>query len=120
MKLDVSFYYVGNIEKATEMYSKFLGKKPVYADDDWVRFELDGGNLALHLNENLEETSSEASVRYGATVSFSVHDIQETVDLARQTGFDLVGKIREQPFGKLAELRDSWGNRISLLEPPKK
>lgn len=45
MRLDVSFYYVGNMKKATSMYSKFLGKKPVYDGGHLVRFELEGGNL---------------------------------------------------------------------------
>lgn len=28
MKLDLAFYYVGDIKKATEIYSRFLGLPP--------------------------------------------------------------------------------------------
>ncbi len=117
MKLGVSFYYVGHIQKATEMYSRFLGVQPAYADDDWVKFHLEGGDLALHYHPNLQETKESTSPKYGATVSFSVPEIHQALAHATECGFNQVGTVDEQPFGKLANIQDPWGNRISLFEP---
>jgi extradiol dioxygenase family protein len=117
MQLGVSFYYVGDIPKATRAYSGFLQCNPVYSDQDWVRFHLDGGNLALHLNPDLAKTEENAPIKFGAVVSITVNDIQQAITRACKQGFRLVGEVQVQPYGKQAEIRDPWGNRLSLLEP---
>jgi len=117
MKLGVSFYYVGDTKKGTEIYRHFLGVKPTYADGHWAQFHLEGGDLALHHQSNLAETAENHPVRGGAIVSFTVPDIQEALVRARESGFRQVGSIDVQPFGSLANVRDPWGNHISLLQP---
>lgn len=116
MKLRVSFYYIGNIRKAIRVYSKFLGISPVYADKDWVRFHLEGGDLALHLNEDLSETSRHDPVQYGAVVSLTVENLQSALQLAKDCGFSQVGETHDLPYGTQAQIRDPWANRLSLVE----
>jgi len=117
VKLRVSFYYVGDLTKATRAYSAFLGVTPFYEDKDWVRFHLEGGDLALHRNEGLAETAAHQPIQFGAVISFTVQDIQATLKSAMDNGFHLVGDVQDFPYGKQVELRDPWGNRLSLVEP---
>lgn len=116
MKLRVSFYYVGNIQEATQVYSHFLRCSPRFSSPDWVQFHVDGGELALHLDPNLEKTEENAPIRFGAVVSFNVPEIQQALMLAKQEGFRQVGNVQIQTYGKQVEVRDPWGNRISLVE----
>ena len=117
MKLRVAFYYAGDLHKAAHVYSTLLGTSPIYADNDWVRFHLDGGDLALHHDPSLSEVETVEPIRYGAVVSLSVSDINATLALAQVSGFRQIGEIEVQPYGKQAHIRDPWGNRLSLIQP---
>jgi predicted enzyme related to lactoylglutathione lyase len=117
MKLGVSFYYVGNVQEATAAYSRLFATSPVYADEDWVRFHLEGGDLALHMASGLPRTKAVEPVRFGAVVSISVDDIHTFLRLAADCGFAQVGEVQGQAYGFQAEVRDPWGNRLSILQP---
>ena len=117
MKIGLCFYYVGDITEANQLYSRFLGCDPYIREPDWIRFHLDGGDLALHLDPKLPKTSSNESIRFGGVVSLTVTDLTQTLAQARQLGFRQVGEVQLEGYGKLAEIRDPWGNRFSLIEP---
>ena len=116
MQIGVSYYYVGDITEATQIYSSFLAHQPAISEQDWIRYHLDGGDIALHLNPDLPKTKEDTPMRFGAVVSFTVPDIQQVLIRATQHGFRQVGEVHVQPYGKLAEIRDPWGNRIALIE----
>jgi predicted enzyme related to lactoylglutathione lyase len=117
VKVGVSFYYVGDLKAAVEAYSSLLGTNPSYADDDWARFDLEGSALALHLHPELPRTKTPQAVRYGAIVSLTVEDIRAFLQAAEDSGFNVVGGIQDLPHGLQAEIRDAWGNRLSVLQP---
>jgi len=117
MRLGVSYYYVGDISEAVQIYSGFLEIEPVIHEPDWARYDLDGGSLALHLNQALPRVETDVPVRHGAIVSFTVPDILLALTRAKQLGFRQPVEVLFQPYGKLAEIRDPWGNRIALFEP---
>ena len=117
VKIGVSFYYVGDIQRATALYSSLLGSGPAYAEEDWVRFHLQGGDLALHLDPGRQPTTTSEDVRYGAVVSFTVEDIRTFLQLARSLGFIVAGDVQDLPYGFQAHLRDPWGNRLAVLQP---
>jgi predicted enzyme related to lactoylglutathione lyase len=52
-------------------------------------------------------------------VSLTVEDIRAFLELARDLGFIVIGDTQDLPYGLQAELRDPWGNRLSVLEPKK-
>ncbi len=118
MQLGVSYYYVGDIKEATQIYSGFLNRAPAINEQDWVRYHLEGGDLALHLNPRLPRTTTDEPIRFGAVVSFTVPDIRQTLERATRHSFRQVGEVQQEPYGKLAEIRDPWGNRIALIERP--
>jgi len=117
VKVGVSFYYVGNLEAAVEAYSALLGRSPSYADDDWASFDLEGSALAIHLNPKLPRTKAFEPVGYGAIVSLTVDNIESLLEIARRSGFTVVGEVQDLPYGLQAEIRDPWGNRLSALQP---
>jgi predicted enzyme related to lactoylglutathione lyase len=119
VKVGVSFYYIGDINRATDLYSRLLGSAPSYVNEDWVRFHLEGGDIALHLDPGLQPTIAAEPVRFGAIVSLTVEDIRAFLELARDLGFIVLGDTQDLPYGLQAELRDPWGNRLSVLEPKK-
>ncbi|MGQ0550881.1 MAG: VOC family protein, partial [Armatimonadota bacterium] len=65
----------------------------------------------------VKETSSLAPVRFGAVVSITVDDITKSLNVASQAGFTQVGEVQHQPYGDQAQIRDPWGNRLSILAP---
>lgn len=117
MKVGVSFYYVGDLKVAVAAYSSFLSTSPSYADDNWARFDLEGSALALHLDPKLPPTRVPQAVRYGAIVSLTVENIHAALQAAEDSGFTVVGEVQDLPYGLQAEIRDPWGNRLSVLQP---
>jgi predicted enzyme related to lactoylglutathione lyase len=117
MRLRVTFYYVGDLVAATEAYSKLLGLSPYYSDEDWVRFRLDGGDLALHLDASLLPHTRPGPVLHGAVASLSVDDIGVILEIAQHAGFQLHGDVQTLPYGMQARILDLWGNHISILQP---
>ena len=117
VKVGVSFYYIGDINRATDLYTRLFGSEPSYAEDDWVRFHLEGGDIAFHLDPGLRPTTVIEPLKFGAVVSLTVEDILAFLDLAQDLGFTIVGDIQELPYGLQAQLRDPWGNRLSALQP---
>ncbi|MDM7916177.1 MAG: VOC family protein [Candidatus Eisenbacteria bacterium] len=121
MRVGVSFYLVGDTKKATRIYSRLFETEPFLADGDWVEFSLEGGNVALHADPELKETNGADQTvpfRGGAIVSFRVPDVRAALDRALTAGFEQVGGLNVQPYGTIANLRDPWGNRLSVMEPP--
>jgi len=119
VKIGVSFYYIGDINRATDLYSRLFDSTPFSADEDWVRFHLEGGDIALHLDPGLQPTTAAEPVRFGAIVSLTVEDIHAFLELAQDLGFITIGDTLDLPYGLQAQLRDPWGNRLSVLEPKK-
>ena len=119
VKVGVSFYYIGDINRATNLYARLFGSAPSYADEDWVRFHLEGGDIALHLDPNLQATTAAEPVRFGAVISLTVEDIHAFLQLAQDLSFITIGDVLVLPYGLQAQLRDPWGNRLSILQPKK-
>src|SRR5512143_2950313 len=117
MKIGVSFYYVGDLKDAIEAYTGLLGIAPSNADADWARFDIEGTALGLHLDSRLPRIRTANPVRYGAIVSLSVGDIRTALETAGKAGFTQAGEVQDRPYGLLAQIRDPWGNRLSLIQP---
>lgn len=117
VKVGVSFYYVGDIQRAADLYSRLLETNPFFTSDDWLRFHLDGGDLALHLDPDLPPATAFEPVKYDAVVSLTVEDIHAFLQRAQDLGFTTTGEVQAQSYGLQAQIRDPWGNRLSVLEP---
>ena len=117
MKIGVIFYYVGDLQVAINAYSVILGTAPSDIDRDWARFKLEGSDLAVHLNPDLPRIKTSHPVKYGAVASLSVEAIHDFLALAEEAGFIGAGEVQDLPYGLQAQIRDPWGNRLSVLQP---
>ncbi|MCX4751389.1 VOC family protein [Kitasatospora sp. NBC_01287] len=63
-----------------------------------------------------EATDPEA--RPSWNVYFSVADTDHAVELADGLGADVLGEVRDSPYGRVAHLRDPQGGRFSLISRP--
>lgn len=125
MRVGVSFHYVGDMTRARSMYERLFAKAPEHGDDIWVQFQLDETTFALHLDPALAaegsatEGGSLAGARNGgAVVSFyEAEGFEAALERAIAAGFRQLGAVTDQPFGKLANLVDPWGNRFSVIRP---
>ncbi|MFE0463929.1 VOC family protein [Kitasatospora sp. NPDC058965] len=62
-------------------------------------------------------TSTDPEARPSWNVYFSVPDADATVELADRLGADVLGEVRDSPYGRVADLRDPQGGRFSVLGP---
>jgi hypothetical protein len=117
MKVSVIFYYVGHLQAGINAYSVLLGTAPSYADEGWARFNIEGSDLAIHLDPSLPRIATSDPVKYGAVVSLSVEAIHDFLALAKEAGFISVGEVQNLPYGLQAQIRDPSGNRLTVLQP---
>ncbi|MFE9424060.1 VOC family protein [Kitasatospora sp. NPDC006697] len=61
--------------------------------------------------------ATDPEARPSWNVYFSVADADESVALAERLGADVLGEVRDGPYGRWADLRDPQGGRFSLLGP---
>jgi predicted enzyme related to lactoylglutathione lyase len=61
--------------------------------------------------------ATDPEARPGWHVYFSVADADESAELAERLGADVLGEVRDSPYGRWADLRDPHGGRFSVLGP---
>ncbi|WP_051969760.1 VOC family protein [Kitasatospora azatica] len=61
--------------------------------------------------------ATDPEARPSWNVYFSVADADASVEQAGRLGADVLGEVRDSPYGRVADLRDPHGGRFSLLGP---
>lgn len=112
--LRTTIYKVGDIEKATEWYSKAFKTKPYFNEPYYVGFNIKGYELGLQPEETPTLEKTESVVSY-----WGVEKIQETFDRLINLG----AIENEKPYnvgGELmtATVKDPFGNVIGLIYNP--
>jgi lactoylglutathione lyase len=112
--LRTTIYKVGDIQKATEWYSKAFETNPYFNESFYVGFNIHGYELGLQPEENLTQNKSESVVSY-----WGVKNIQETFDRLIELGATANEKP-ENVGGELmtATVKDPFGNVIRLIYNP--
>lgn len=112
--LRTTIYKVGDIQKATEWYSKAFETNPYFNEPYYVGFNIQGYELGLQPEENPVLNKIESVVSY-----WGVEDIQETFDRLIELGaienekpYDVGGEIMT------ATVKDPFGNVIGLIYNP--
>lgn len=112
--LRTTIYKVGNIQKATEWYSKAFETNPYFEEPFYVGFNIYGYELGLQPEDNPNLSKSESVVSY-----WGVNDIQKTFDRL----IDLGATANEKPEnvgGEImtATVKDPFGNIIGIIYNP--
>lgn len=112
--LRTTIYKVGDIEKATEWYSRAFETKPYFNESFYVGFNIGGYELGLQPEANPTTDKVESVVSY-----WGVEDIQASYDRLLAIG----ASENEKPQnvgGELmtATLKDPFGNVIGLIYNP--
>jgi predicted enzyme related to lactoylglutathione lyase len=112
--LRTTIYKVGDIQKATEWYSKAFKTNPYFNEPYYVGFNIQGYELGLQPEENPTLNKIESVVSY-----WGVENIQETFDRLIELGatenekpYDVGGEIMT------ATVKDPFGNVIGLIYNP--
>jgi predicted enzyme related to lactoylglutathione lyase len=112
--LRTTIYKVGNIQEATEWYSKAFETNPYFNEPYYVGFNIKGYELGLQPEETPTLDKTESVVSY-----WGVENIQETFDRLIKLG----ASENEKPYhvgGDImtATVKDPFGNVIGLIYNP--
>lgn len=110
MRFDCVFYYVTDLDRAVDFYSRTLGLA-LLSRDVVARFRIDG--LLFELVPAADR--SRCSGAGNARVTFEVSDLEKEVELLRRKGVS-VGDIERVANGSLAEFADPDGNQLVLWQ----
>lgn len=120
--------FVADQERAKAFYTEKLGftlvtDQPLWpgATTRWISVAPSGGQPEVILykpDENWEHYSQ--VVGKSQAVTLDVTDIHGTVAELKSRGVEFAGEVDVQPWGSSVFLIDSEGNRLLLVEQPKR
>jgi catechol 2,3-dioxygenase-like lactoylglutathione lyase family enzyme len=111
------WYRVRDVEAARDFYTRELGFREVYFDEDdrWVRLDRGGFELAIAEGE-FEGAEQAGSGEGGAVATIDVDDVKAEAERLRDAGVN-VGTVVEIPGTiRLLDIYDPDGNRLQLSE----
>ena len=111
------WYRVSDVEAARDFYTRELGFREVYFDEDdrWVRLDREGFELAIAEGE-FAGAEQAGSGEAGAVATLDVNDVKAEAERLRDAGVN-VGTVVEIPGTiRLLDVYDPDGNRLQLAE----
>lgn len=112
--LRTCIYYVDDLEKAKEWYTKVLGKGPYFDQPYYVGFNVGGYELGL-----LPKDKNNKAGSGGASVYWGVADAKETFQKLLEIGATLHEDITNVGGNILiASVIDPFGNILGIIENP--
>lgn len=107
--------YVPNLKKAKEWYNKALGIEPYFDKPFYVKYNIGGYNLSLHLNEAVRAKEKER----GTIAYWGVENIKGELKHFLELGASLRFDVQDVGEGiLLATVFDPFGNILGLIENP--
>jgi catechol 2,3-dioxygenase-like lactoylglutathione lyase family enzyme len=102
------WYGVRDLERARDFYTRELGFREVYRDEEggWIRLARDESELALA--ESPEET--------GAVLSVAVDDVKGEAERLRAAGIEVGVVVEIGGTIRLLDVFDPDGNRVQLTQ----
>lgn len=80
-------------------------------DDDWA--ELEGASVPIFLLTREREAQADG---WTVHLDFLTDDLEASESRAREAGAELVRKFQERVWGRMANMRDPFGNPFDLIE----
>ncbi len=116
--VDNVYYYVQDIKKAIPFYSEILGLKVLDQDEYWASIQVGTLRLGLHVTD-VKDKKAEVEKSKGATLTFSVDDIDKAYDHFKKLGVKFTTDISRNPWGSHVAFEDLDGNHLELRQGPK-
>lgn len=111
-KVGAVILLVSNMEKSVRFYKDTLGLPVKTKSKDWTEFFNNNTVLALHPAKK----KSNMKTGTGMLVGFEVSDLDSTVKRLKEKRVKFFKKLKEEPFGKHAIVKDPDGHLISIAE----
>jgi len=112
--LRTAIYYVSDMQKAKEWYSKILEKEPYFDQPFYIGFNVGGFELGLHPLEN-ENKKGEG----GSEVYWGVKDLKNSLKILTENGAKILQDVLDVGEGILiASVIDPFGNVFGIIENP--
>jgi lactoylglutathione lyase len=110
-KLRTVIYYVPDLQKAKEWYSKLTDVQPYFDEAFYVGFDFNGYELGLHPQDETVTIGNQ-------TVShWAVDGIESSVEKLVAEGATVLYAVADIGGGiKVATVIDPWGNAVGLIE----
>lgn len=116
---------VDDYEKAMSFYCNKLGfivvEDTLLETKRWIRLKAPGGKGSEILLSKAVDEKQRSSIgnQAGGRVLFFLHtdDFDSDYERFRSMGIEFVEGPRTHAYGKVAVLKDLYGNRIDLIEP---
>lgn len=112
-KVGAVILLVSNMEKSIKFYSEILDLPIKTRSKDWTEFFDNDTVLALHPAPKKKTILKTGS---GTLVGFEVTDLDSTVKMLKEKRVKFFKRLKEEPFGKHAIIRDPDGHLISIAE----
>jgi catechol 2,3-dioxygenase-like lactoylglutathione lyase family enzyme len=111
-RLDLTFYWVSDMDRAVAFYRDVLGLRLVRRDEDkWVEFDSGGRRLALHSIAEGQPMSPG-----GATAVFTVDDLDRAKSELSARGVRFVHEGDVAGYARFASFLDPEGNTVQIIE----
>jgi predicted enzyme related to lactoylglutathione lyase len=110
-KLRTVIYYVPDLQKAKEWYSKLTGVQPYFDEPFYVGFDFNGCELGLHPQDETVTPGNQTVTHW------AVDDIENCVKKLSEQGATILYDTSDVGGGiKVATVIDPWGNAVGLIE----
>jgi len=109
-------YCVGDIDRAVAFYRDILGMRVCERAPQWCSLDFFGARVGLSLRHG-ESVTQPDNASGGATLTLRSTDLASDLDYLQRCGVRIVSRDAH-PWGHIAEILDSEGNRLKLMQPP--
>jgi|1186.fasta_scaffold165600_1 predicted enzyme related to lactoylglutathione lyase len=111
-KLGTVMIMVADIERSIAFYRDVLGLEVEQLSGEWAQADAGGTYIGLHGSER-----GGAGGEAPFALMFDVDDVEETFRAIATRGAETLEEPHEQPYGKIATVKDPDGYAVQLIEP---
>jgi predicted enzyme related to lactoylglutathione lyase len=111
-KLGTVMLAVSDLDRSIEFYGDVLGLEVEKHSDHWAQADVGGTAIGFHIAEEVKAPGGESFA-----LIFDVDDVDEVFRAVGERDVETVEEPHDQPYGRIATLRDPDGYVIQILKP---